>query len=171
MKSPIQKVQQGFTLIELMIVIAIIGILAAIAIPQYQTYIAKSQVTRAMGEAGALKTAIESCILEGKTVIPAAAPTATQCDPQATASTILGGAAQAGATPITAGVNGYPQVSTPLVGDGTDTITATFDNGAAADLKVAGQNTLRWTRSAQGTWTCSTNVLAKYRPNGCTANL
>ena len=46
------KAQKGFTLIELMIVIAIIGILAAIAIPQYQNYIARSQVTRAMGEAG-----------------------------------------------------------------------------------------------------------------------
>src|SRR5699024_8031143 len=60
-----KKAQQGFTLIELMIVVAIIGILAAIAIPQYQNYIAKSQVSRVMAETGALRTAIETCMMEG----------------------------------------------------------------------------------------------------------
>jgi len=50
--------QKGFTLIELMIVIAIIGILAAIAIPAYQNYIAKAQVSEAFTLADGLKTAI-----------------------------------------------------------------------------------------------------------------
>lgn len=53
-----KRVQQGFTLIELMIVIAIIGILAAIAIPQYQDYTGRSQMTEAMNLASGLKTAV-----------------------------------------------------------------------------------------------------------------
>jgi type IV pilus assembly protein PilA len=53
-----KKVQKGFTLIELMIVIAIIGILAAIAIPAYQNYTIRSQVTEGLSLADGWKTAI-----------------------------------------------------------------------------------------------------------------
>jgi len=57
--TPIKQQQQGFTLIELMIVVAIIGILAAIAIPAYQDYIARSQMSEAIELVGGLKTPVE----------------------------------------------------------------------------------------------------------------
>jgi len=53
-----KKLQQGFTLIELMIVVAIIGILAAIAIPAYQDYTIRSQVTEGLSLASAVKTGV-----------------------------------------------------------------------------------------------------------------
>src|SRR5487761_628404 len=59
--SPMKSVQKGFTLIELMIVIAIIGILAAIAIPAYQNYTIRAQVSEANSLVGGVETAFDEC--------------------------------------------------------------------------------------------------------------
>jgi type IV pilus assembly protein PilA len=56
-----QKVQQGFTLIELMIVVAIIGILASVALPAYQTYTNKAKFSEVVLASSSMKTAIEIC--------------------------------------------------------------------------------------------------------------
>ncbi|RZI73685.1 MAG: pilin [Variovorax sp.] len=148
-----RRAQAGFTLIELMIVVAIIGILAAIALPQYQTYVAKSQVARAMGETGALKTAYESCLNDGKLAIAA-------CDLGATSSGILNYTAPLTSTAGTAIATTTNAVALTTTG----TIGATFAGSASAPLTG---KTITWTRTAEGSWACTTSALTKYAPTGC----
>lgn len=150
--------QKGFTLIELMIVVAIIGILAAIAIPQYQTYIAKSQVTRAVAELGAVKTAVETCLNDGQTDENA-------CDLGFTGSTIIGmtspAEVEAKATPTEAVTNAAELESETTIG-------GTFGGDASAALKDT-DTTITWSRTAQGTWTCVSTAAAKYNSTACPA--
>ncbi|MCG3842866.1 pilin [Psychrobacter sp. Ps1] len=162
--------QKGFTLIELMIVVAIIGILAAIAIPQYQNYISRSQAARVMGETTQVKNALEDCINNGRTTVimhtgtPASGAEATTCVLGTNPSNLLGADGDVIATTAS---TGYPLVST--VTDGVASITATFGRNAASGLTGTGENTMVWTRAGNGSWACHATIPAEYRPTACTA--
>lgn len=156
-----RRAQAGFTLIELMIVVAIIGILAAIAIPQYQTYVAKSQVSRVVSETGSQKTAVEDCVLNGKTSTTAGD---TQCKGTATGSNLL--EAASGNT-VDGAAPADTKLGAPVLAFGTGgagTLTSTFGGSAAATL--TGKKVI-WSRDAAGTWTCTTNADEKYTTTAC----
>ena len=139
-----KQMQQGFTLIELMIVVAIIGILAAVAIPQYQNYVSKSQVSRVMGEVGALRTVVETCMMEGKDD--------TDCDFGWSSSNLLGADLQDG---LSASID---------LDANTAELEATFGGNSSAAING---DTLTCSRAETGTWTCTTSADEKYQPAGC----
>lgn len=147
----INRAQKGFTLIELMIVVAIIGILAAVAIPQYQNYVAKSQVTRVMQETGALKTVVETCLLDGLTG-------AGECDLGWTTSNLIGATTYTPQTGLTVTIGQ----------DNTEGSSIQAQFGGNASAAIASQ-TLTWTRTTDGSWSCGTTVEAAYQPTGCNA--
>jgi type IV pilus assembly protein PilA len=125
-----RRVQAGFTLIELMIVVAIIGILAAVAIPQYQNYIVRSKVANALSSVDAIKTAVALCYQEAGGVltncttgaasqIPAFTPTR-----EVSAVTVVSGLiTMTFATGVGAGVDGVAITFTPSTVTDQTTIT------------------------------------------------
>lgn len=152
--------QKGFTLIELMIVVAIIGILAAIAISQYQIYVGKSQATRVINELGQLRMIVEECLQTGKTVIGV---DADECDPRASASNLIVGSSQIGV--ILPNNMGVAQMTSPLIL--TTSITAIVSTQVTPT--IAGKK-IEWLRTSNGSWICSSNIEALYLPNSCSHN-
>ena len=139
---------KGFTLIELMIVIAIIGVLAAVSIPLYQNYVAKSQITTALAELHGAKPQYELIVNDGSAsgnadfTVPNMFFSGTQSQ-----------------------VCIYAVNAPDNTGNANQALVCELQNVA---LVLSGEF-VYLNRNAQGTWTCSTSsgVEAKFKPIDC----
>ncbi|WP_289813623.1 pilin [Ralstonia soli] len=154
-----KRVQKGFTLIELMIVVAIIGILAAIAIPQYQDYTIRARLAKVTGAVEPLKTAVAEYSQFNGGDLSAL-----------TASNWTGGQT-AGGLGLTAAPTTTNEISGYALTAATGAIVVTLQNiGSCGNGKTitftpaatAGSNVMKWTVTTSATTAPCTTEIAKW---------
>jgi type IV pilus assembly protein PilA len=137
-----KRVQQGFTLIELMIVVAIIGILAAVALPAYQDYTRRAKVSEVILAASACRTTVTE-VVQSATSLP---PAQWGCESASATSQYVASIAVSNAAVITVTSQAIPGV--------TGTITLTPQGSITPGGAITG-------------WTCAGTIDARYRPGSC----
>jgi type IV pilus assembly protein PilA len=155
-----RNLQKGFTLIELMIVVAIIGILAAIALPAYQDYTVRAKVSEAILAASTCRVTVTEVSQAGWAAPAAANPFGCDAAP-------VGGVSKY-ATSVAASAVGVITVITQNLGSGiAGNITMTPHSVAAGTTAMVAANYVAATSVPVKAWVCAGTLAAKYLPANC----
>lgn len=164
-----QTVQKGFTLIELMIVVAIIGILAALAVPAYQDYTVRARVSDGLALAVSAKTAVTENVAQGLPFRFGWTQPSATANVSSVAISETTGAITITYTAAGGGLLGATLIITPLDGSAA---TGVALSGNATSSVIPTQGTITWVCKATGSTNSNTAALAgtlqaKYTPASC----